>query len=74
MISLWHLFWICPGCVFIGLLVAGLLQSGREADRMMEEAVKDYERRSQTKRQAIGSGGGYSLSAYVSVILGEKND
>ena len=46
MISLWHLFWICPGCVFIGLLVAGLLQSGREADRMREEAVKDYERRS----------------------------
>jgi len=46
MISLWHLLWICPVCVFIGLLVAGLLQSGREADRMMEEAVKDYERRS----------------------------
>lgn len=29
MISVWHLGWICPVCVCLGILVTGMCRAGR---------------------------------------------
>ena len=32
MISAWHLIWIVPLCVFIGIMLAALVSAGRESE------------------------------------------